>query len=90
MELVITPVGDARCLYTETLDLNLLGSLQIRRASHVEPDADGRWFAELSPVNGPRLGPFQFRSDALAAEVAWLNQHWLANAAGSTDARTSA
>ena len=90
MELVITPVGDARCLYTETLNLNLLGSLQIRRASHVEPDGDGRWFADLSPVIGPCLGPFQFRSDALAAEAAWINQHWLANAVGSTDAQTSA
>ena len=90
MELVITPVGDARCLYTETLNLNLLGSLQIRRASHVEPDGDSRWFADLSPIKGPRLGPFQLRSDALAAEAAWINQHWLANAVGSADAQTPA
>lgn len=90
MELVITPVGDARCLYTETLNLNLLGSPQIRRASHVEPDSGGHWFADLSPVNGPCLGSFEFRSDALAAEAAWINQHWLANAVGSADAQTSA
>ena len=40
MELVITPFGNARCLYAETLNLNLLGSLLIRRASHVKPDGD--------------------------------------------------
>ena len=39
-----------------------------RRASHVEPDADGRWWADLSPVAGPRLGPFEVRSAALDAE----------------------
>ena len=26
----------------------------------------------LSPVAGPRLGPFDLRSQALGAEVAWL------------------
>ena len=31
---------------------------RIRRASHVEPDEAGRWWADLSPVGGPRLGPF--------------------------------
>ena len=29
------------------------------------------------PCSGPVLGPFDRRSEALAAEVAWLEQHWL-------------
>ena len=39
-------------------------------ASHVEPDASGRWFAQI--IDGPVLGPFEQRSEAIAAELAWL------------------
>ncbi|MEQ8854378.1 hypothetical protein [Gimesia sp.] len=77
MELLITPEATIRCLYDETLELTALGQLQIQRGSHVEPTADGNWTADLSPVSGPSLGPFPRRSEALAAEVAWLEQHWL-------------
>jgi hypothetical protein len=77
MQLVIDTRGLIRCLYDEALDLRTLGSLTIARASHVEPDPDGRWWADLSPVSGPRLGPFQRRSDALACERDWLEKHWL-------------
>ena len=62
-------------LYGEAVDLGVLGPTSIQRASHVEPDEDGRWWSDLSPVNGPRLGPFPRRSDALAAEAAWLEEH---------------
>lgn len=79
MELMITPAATIRCLYDETLDLSSLGTPQIQRGSHVEPTADGQWTADLSPVSGPLLGPFARRSEALAAEVAWLEQHWLLN-----------
>ena len=77
MKLVITPVGDVRCLYDEWLDLSSLGSVHIQRGSHVEPDLVGQWFADMSPVGDSRLGPFPRRSDALNAEVAWLHDHWL-------------
>jgi hypothetical protein len=77
MHLVVTPQGEARCIYSEEIDLRTLGSLTIRRASHVEPSADGRWLADLSPVGGPVLGPFDLRTGALSAEVSWLEQHWL-------------
>jgi len=77
MDLVISPVGDIRCIYGETIDLHSLGTLTIRRASHVEPTPDGRWLADLTPVNGPILGPFDRRTDALTAELSWLEQHWL-------------
>ena len=80
MQLVVMPDGRVRCLYDETLDLRALGPLAIRRGSHVEPTADGRWTADLAPVQGPLLGPFATRSEALAAEVEWLTAHWLTSA----------
>jgi hypothetical protein len=80
MQLVIQPDGSIRCVYGETLDLHSLGSLNVARGSHVEPDSTGQWFADLSPVAGPRLGPFLKRSHALAAETDWLEHHWLSGA----------
>ena len=77
VELVIEPGGMVRMIYSELLDPHQLGTPVIRRGSHVEPTADGHWTADLSPVDGPTLGPFPQRSAALAAEVAWLQQHWL-------------
>lgn len=77
LELVVDCSGTVRCVYGETLALASLGSLTIQRASHVEPTANGRWTADLTPVGGPMLGPFVLRSDALAAETAWLAEHWL-------------
>ena len=45
------------------------------RASHVEPLPDGSgWTADLTPVQGPVLGPFPTRAEALAAEAAWLEE----------------
>jgi hypothetical protein len=77
MQLVIGPDGRVRSLYSEAIDLTALGSLAIARASSVEPDGNGRWQADLRAVKGPVLGPFAKRSEALAAEVAWLEEHWL-------------
>ena len=77
MQLVVTTGGAVRCLYGESIDLTALGRLEIDRASHVEPTPDGRWTADLQPLNGPALGPFARRSDALVAEHAWLEAHWL-------------
>ena len=76
MEIVVSPHGQAHCLYSEELDLHTLGQVQIKRASHVEPDSQGQWWADLSPVSGPKLGPFTQRSQALEAEVVWLRL-WL-------------
>ena len=75
MDLLIDPTGEITTLYTEVLDLAALGALNIQRASHVEPDAAGHWWAQI--IDGPNLGPFDRRSDALAAEVAWLVKHRL-------------
>ena len=72
MELVVDAGGDVRCVYGEELDLREIGKLQITRASHVEPDRDGNWWADMGPVNGPVLGPFRNRTEALGAERGWL------------------
>ena len=77
MQIVIDTSGNARCVYDETIPLAALGRLKIRRGSHVEPTSGGKWIADLSPVGGPTLGPFRFRSKALAAERKWLEKNWL-------------
>ena len=77
MDLLVGPGGRVRCVYDEQLDLHALGRPVIARASAVEPDAEGRWHADLGPVGGPVLGPFDRRSAALEAERAWLEAHWL-------------
>lgn len=77
IELVITTDGETRMVFDDRLDVRSLGCISIRRGSHVEPTLDGQWTADLSPVSGPTLGPFDKRIEALAAEVAWLQQNWL-------------
>ncbi len=77
MQMIVQPGGSVRCLYGEELALDTLGRLSIARGSHVEPTPDGQWTADLSPVNGPVLGPFRSRSEALSAERRWLEEHWL-------------
>ena len=77
MQLVIEPGGTVRCIYDEAIDVATLGSPTITRASHVEPDDHGQWWADLSPVSGPRIGPYPCRSQALDAEQQWLASHWL-------------
>jgi hypothetical protein len=72
MELVVGCDGGVRCIYDEVLDLREIGKLQITRASHVEPDAEGYWWAYMGPSGGPVLGPFRSRTEALGAERAFL------------------
>jgi hypothetical protein len=77
MQLLISPDGAAKCIYSEEIDLTALGSVSIARASHVEPAPYQGWIADLSPIGGPVLCGFHTRSQALAAEQAWLERHWL-------------
>ncbi len=75
VELRIDRQGQIACVYSEEIDLALLGALSVRRASRVEPDETGWWWADLLPLAGPRLGPFARRSQALAAELTWLGNY---------------
>lgn len=78
MKVYVSADGNCQSVYSEALNLKVLGGVHIRRASHVEPNSEGLWIADLSPVDGPKLGPFTTRSQALQAEVAWLDV-WLKN-----------
>ena len=69
--------GVMTTLYTEKIDLHQFGRVALRRASHVEPTDDARWIADLSPVGGPILGPYDKRSEALAAEVEYIQKNVL-------------
>ena len=74
MGLVVRTGGDATCIYDEGLDLRKLGKLQITRASHVEPDAEGYWWADLGPVAGPVAGALRQQVSGVGggeAVVAW-------------------
>lgn len=72
----ISPTGDIQFIYTDALRSFLRhGEARIARASHVEPTADSKWTADLTPVGGPILGPFPERSAALQAETDWLLAH---------------
>lgn len=77
MHIAIDADGTTRFIHNDVLDAKALGAASIRRASHVEPNDDCTWSADMSPVNGPQLGPFATRAEALAAEVAWLESNWL-------------
>ena len=82
MRLRIDPSGQVHCVYGEAIDLAGLGALTIRRAGRVEPDREGRWWIDLSPLGGPTLGPYPRRSAALAAEAAWVEARLFAEGPG--------
>lgn len=74
--ITITAAGELRFVWADELaDMTLLGAVDIRRASHVEATADGHWTADMSPVDGPVLGPYRLRGEALTAEREWLGMH---------------
>ena len=74
----IRPDGTLHLVYGDAVrGLLALGRAAIRRASHVEPTPEGRWTADLGPMAGPRLGPFETRAAALEAEQTWLVHHFI-------------
>ncbi len=79
MRIKVATDGEIQALYTEQLDLNEIGMLSLKRASHVEPSKfyEGKWVVDLSPVDGPLAGPFAKRSEALAWEVKWIEENVL-------------
>jgi hypothetical protein len=68
--------GTIRFVYDDELEaLKHAGPSHTRRASFVEPDDEGRWVADLSPINGPVFGPFRLRKTALDSERDWIEEH---------------
>lgn len=76
-DVLIDDDGNIKFIYTDDLEfLKREGHSTTVRASHVEPQSD-KWIADMSPVrDGLVLGPFDYRQQALDAEVAWLKQNW--------------
>jgi hypothetical protein len=67
-----------RASHVEPVAPGTLGAPGTHGASGVRAVSGGGgagWSANLSPVRGPKLGPFPRRSQALAAERQWLEQH---------------
>lgn len=76
--IVVSATGDLQFIHDDALaPLFAEGEVSIERASHVEPDAMGRWFADLSPVGGPLLSGYALRGEALQAEADWLRRNRL-------------
>lgn len=74
MILSVSPTGRLKAIYHD--DLRALidqGEARITRASAVEPDEAGKWWADMS-LSGfdIKLGPYDLREDALKAERAFL------------------
>lgn len=65
--------GKAKTVYNEMLELETLGNVSHVRASHVEPDGAG-WSADMSPIGGPVLTGFSKRSEALKAEIEYIEK----------------
>jgi hypothetical protein len=74
MQVIVSNEGVIRFIYDDVLAAVLApaGRITTRRASHVEPEGT-KWVADLLPVNGPKLGPFDTRVEALKAEADWLD-----------------
>jgi len=72
----IEPDGSLWFVYSDAArPLLALGPSACKRVSHVEPAPGGLWTADMAPAGGPVLGPFEARSEALDAELAWLSGH---------------
>jgi hypothetical protein len=80
MKIVINKTGTVQFVYNESV-LGMLDKTdndkRIRRASQVEPDQihPGEWYADLTKSGGPILKGFKKRSDAIKAEIDWLNDN---------------
>ena len=58
----------------ENFDFEAIGEYRIARAGRVEPDANNNFYVDLSIVDptAPQLGPFRTKTEAVAAEVAYI------------------
>lgn len=75
VEILFTPEGQGRCLYTEAIDLQALGRLEIRRASFVEfSNSSQLWEVRLE--DGRTLYQSPSREDCLE----WEREHFRSEA----------
>ena len=80
VELLITADGSTQYIHSdEAAAFCEELPLRTQRASTIEPDEQGQWWVDLSPVGGPRLGPYapSQRARAVKDEIEWVRQHVL-------------
>lgn len=80
MRIKINTDGTINLLYTEDICVEELGKVDsIKRLFHVEPNQDNQWTATVNMDTSKcvTLGPFNKRSKALDAEVAWIEENIL-------------
>lgn len=77
--ILIEPTGRVRFVWDDALAplIDAGRVVEVSRVSHVEPTPSGQWTADLSPCDGPTLGPFPLRAQALEAEREWVESHLL-------------
>ena len=67
--------GRASFIWNDELaSMKTHGDTKIRRVSYVEPE-DDKFTADLSPVGGPKFGPFNTHKEAIDAELGWLKEN---------------
>lgn len=72
-KIVIQSNGTISYIWSDDIDLSELGDVQVSRASHVEfNNKSKKW--EAHTVGGTFIGAFKKRSDAIAAEVKYLEE----------------
>ena len=75
---LLAPLGDiqirraSRIEITDSLASTALRWLEEHNTGGIPPNV---WWADLLPVNGPVLGPFNTRDYALKEEIEWLQEH---------------
>ena len=77
MKITVEVDGRIKFIYDDSVAevMQEVGPLEVKRASHVEFDnSNGFWWADMSPVGGPKMGPFIGRNTALAMEREWLEE----------------
>ena len=77
MQLVVTPAARSAACTPRRSTWRRSAASRSPAPATSSPTPDGRWTADMTPVGGPVLGPFDRRSEALEAEHAWLEAHWL-------------
>lgn len=71
--LVIKPDAQMVCIYTDAIRplLDDANEVEIKRVSHVEPNEQGLWVADM--LNGTCSPPFRLREEALQWEESYIN-----------------
>lgn len=82
VRLKVDTTGKVTGIYSDDYDFDVHGeNKKIRRASEVEPNAEGQWEADMSLLGaehvGVILGPFAQRAEAINAEVEYIAKHLL-------------